>query len=160
MLEYKLDFLDDDVAAVHFTGKIREDIGAPLTKLMFELQNAKTVRFDFKEVDNMDSLGIRRWNIFLRELESVGQIFFENCSTSVISQINVTPSFLGPAKVRSFYTRYNCPTCNVTSEVLVNAETLPPGEFPEATACPKCQQLMETEELESEYFAFLLRAPC
>ena len=156
MLEYKIE-TQKERATVHFTGKITDDVGTPLSRLAFELKDATHIYFNFRNVRNLDSLGIRRWVLFLREVEQHAELFFEECTPEIVDQINVTPALLGQAFVSSFFTNYLCQGCSASSVTLTETKTLAKGAYPTPPTCSTCKTAMETEELESEYFQFLDR---
>lgn len=159
MLEYNINQIDEGEIRINFTGKIEDKISVPLTKLTCEIEDAKVIHFNFSQVHNMDSLGIRRWVMFLRELEVGRKLYFEDCTTDIINQINITPAFLGHAVVSSFYTKYLCTKCDATELILAKTADVPVDSYPEPPLCKTCREPMETEELESEYFHFLSRTP-
>ena len=93
---------------------------------------------------------------FLRGAAEGGRdIIFKECTPDVIMQVNMIPSFAGNAKIESFYCNYICETCDNTETVLLEVEKLPKNELPTSYGC-ECGAEMVTEELEDEYFAFLM----
>lgn len=156
-LEYRVKEADS-AAHVSMVGAINEDAELNLQALAGELAGKNQITFNFAQVKSVNSLGVRAWVIFLRSIEEGGRkVIFEECPPDIIMQINMIPSFLGKAKVRSFYTNYVCESCDVTQKVLIDAASLPPKTLPPSQQCPTCKSQMETEELEEEYFAFLMR---
>lgn len=155
-MEYKITE-ESGVAQVALAGAINEDAELNLQALTKELAGKSKVTFNFANVKSINSLGVRAWVMFLRGLDDGREISFQECPPDVIMQINMIPSFLGRARVGSFYTNYICENCDFTQKILIDTSTLKPKSLPPPQACPKCQTEMETEELEEEYFAFLVR---
>lgn len=144
---------------VTLSGVINEDAEIPLKDVAQNLEGATTICFNFKEVKSVNSLGVRAWVTFLRGVEAVQgrQVFFYECIPDIIMQINMIPSFLGRASIASFYVNYVSPATNKTHRVLIDTRELQPQTIPPAPNCPDTGTPMETEELEEEYFAFLMR---
>lgn len=158
-MEYGLTQTDDTVH-VALSGIINEDAEVSLQTLASKLGGATTVTFNFASVKSINSLGVRAWVQFLRTAEEGRNIIFEECVPDVIMQINMIPSFKDKATIKSFYTHYvreDCTQCQQPQKVLIETASLAPKSIPEPRTCATCNQEMETEELEDEYFAFLLR---
>lgn len=144
---------------VRLAGVINEDAEIPLKDATQNLEGATTVCFNFKDVKTVNSLGVRAWVTFLRAIDAVPgrQVYFYECIPDIIMQINMIPSFLGKARIASFYVNYVSPATNKTHRVLIDTNGLAPQAIPSAPNCPDTGTPMETEELEEEYFAFLMR---
>jgi hypothetical protein len=67
------------------------------------------------------------------------------------------PSFVGKAQIASFFVNYVSPATNKTHKILIETNNLEPQTIPPPPNCPETGTPMETEELEEEYFAFLMR---
>lgn len=148
---------NNGVAQVNLSGIINEDAELSLQKLATEIAEFKTVAFQFAQVRAINSLGVRAWVTFLRSIEDTRQLFFLECVPDVIMQINMIPSFQGKAVIQSFFVNYVSAATNKTHRVLIDTSNLPPKSMPTPPNCPDSGEPMETEELEEEYFAFLLR---
>jgi hypothetical protein len=144
---------------VTLSGVINEDAEIPLKDVAQNLENATMVIFNFKNVKTVNSLGVRAWVTFLRSVENIpGRVvYFAECIPDIIMQINMIPSFLGKASILSFYVNYVSPSTNKTHRVLIETKDLQPQTIPTPPNCPDTGSPMETEELEEEYFAFLMR---
>lgn len=147
----------DDGKIVSLVGVINEDSELSFKSLFSELKEGKKITFNFAQVKSINSLGVRAWVSFLRSLEDGKTILFSECTTDVIMQINMIPSFLGKAKVSSFYVNYICDICNKEEKKLFETASLPPKTIPPAPKCETDDCGMQTEELEDEYFVFLMR---
>lgn len=147
----------DDIKHVTLIGLINEDSEMSFKTLQGELHDDKIVIFNFSQVKSINSLGVRAWVSFLRAVEEGKQIEFKECTPDVIMQINMIPSFLGKAKVSSFYVNYICEVCNKKDKKLIETVQLNPHTIPKPPTCDQEDCGMQTEELEDEYFVFLNR---
>lgn len=147
----------DDGKVVNLVGLINEDSELSFKNLLIELQDAKKINFNFSQVKSINSLGVRAWVSFLRSVEDGRSIGFVECTPDIIMQINMIPSFLGKAKVSSFYVNYICEVCNKEERTLIETASLPAKTIPVAPKCSNDENPMQTEELEDEYFVFLMR---
>jgi len=158
-MEYLFAELNDHTWKFSLNGAINEDAEVVLQEIASSIKEkpGKDIIFHFSGVKTINSLGVRAWVQFVRSIEEHGTLFFEECTPDVIMQINMIPSFAGKASIVSFYTNYVCERCDLTKSVLIYTKDLPEGEMPSLKVCDECQDPMETEELEEEYFAFLVR---
>lgn len=146
-----------NVKMVTLMGVINEDSEMSFKALASELAGTKAVGFNFSQVKSINSLGVRAWVSFLRSIEEGRNIEFHECTSDVIMQINMIPSFLGKGAVKSFFVNYLCEVCNKEEKKLVETSSLPPKSIPAAPKCESDECGMQTEELEDEYFVFLMR---
>lgn len=144
-------------ARISLGGVINEDAEIPLQKIAGDLANFTSATFNFAHVKSINSLGVRAWVTFLRSIEDGREIVFEECVPDVIMQINMIPSFKGKAFIKSFHVNYVSPVTEKTQRILVETGSLQPKTMPTPPHCPDSGEPMETEELEEEYFAFLMR---
>lgn len=142
---------------VQYQGPIDAEAEVYLEQLIAKL--GSKISFDFKDVGSVNSCGVRSWINFMRELEkSNREIVFVNCTSEIVMQINMIPSFKGTATIRSVFGTYVCDECGHEKQVLFEeGKTLPTDGvdgLPDVQ-CDKCSAEMELEEMEEEYFAFL-----
>jgi hypothetical protein len=158
-VEFQVNTRGSGHASVNLVGAINEEADAKLRLLAEELKQFNRLEFIFERVSGINSLGVRAWVNFLRAIRGNGrEVVFSKCIPDIISQINMIPSFADGAKIDSFFVNYVCPTCEGGFSQLVQRNSLAPGMLPDEVKCPHCDAAtMETEELEDEYFAFLLR---
>jgi DNA-directed RNA polymerase subunit RPC12/RpoP len=85
------------------------------------------------------------------------KLILENCPPSIIEQVNHIKNFLGDNKIKSFYAPYFCSNCKTEHNIFFEVKNLPSQKMKEAPEikCPQCQEIMEFEEVEEEYFSFL-----
>jgi hypothetical protein len=158
-LDFRFNSLSPTAVGIELRGVLNEDAEVGLTKILSELKNFSEVHVSFENVSAVNSLGVRAWVNFMRGAQDGGRtIIFYRCSPDVVSQINMIPSFVGSAMIASFFVNYICPKCEHSEVSLVETKSLKPGQVPKEPQCSQCQSPMETEELEDEYFAFLLQA--
>lgn len=137
------------------SGGITEDAGAQLLALYND--SGRRCRFVFKDVQMINSNGIRAWMLFLRDFQTDRELELAECSPVIVSQINMLPSFIQRAKVVSLYVPYNCNNCKISNNVLLEAKDYPTStEELKPSRCKKCHgpTKVDTEE---EIFAFLAR---
>jgi anti-anti-sigma regulatory factor/DNA-directed RNA polymerase subunit RPC12/RpoP len=142
---------------VRITGPIDAEAEVHLMQLVPKLGGEVT--FNFRNVSEVNSCGVRSWINFLRELgKSNRAITYEECNGEIVMQMNMIPSFKGSAKVTSVFGNYVCDNCEHELEVLFKeGENLPSGEDIDLPSikCKECGEDMEFEEVEEDYFNFL-----
>lgn len=139
-----------------YIGSINEDSEVHLPPLLQTL--GKNVIVNFKQVETVNSCGVRAWITFMRDLEKGRQIIFEECTPEIVSQINMIPNFKGKADVQSLYGSYTCPNCgNHQLHLFTKGKNLPSSaqDGAEEVKCTKCQNKTELDELEEEFFAWI-----
>ncbi len=144
---------------IHYAGPINEDAEVHLGSLL--KGSAKKCTFNFKDVEYINSCGVRAWINFMRDFSKEREVSFEECTPEVVMQINMIPSFKGSAKVDSVFGSFACEKCGEKKSVLFeNGKNLPTPDHMEVEKikCPKCSSEMMMEELEDEYFAFTMVA--
>ena len=111
---------------------------------------------NFSEVTSINSCGIRNWVNFIKTV-SDRQISYEHCPPLIVRQLNMVPSFVGPAKVASVYAAYVCDACEHEKLVLVDASKFGFGnaQVEEVLKCDSCGKgEMEFDGHPKQYFAF------
>ena len=139
---------------VTLTGALTER--SNLGKLAGELAACKEIRFDLGGVARINSSGVREWLELMRALPATIAMQFENCSTSIVHQINLIRGFTGHAKVCSIRVPLVCAQCGREEAMTIAVER---GTVPAVptSRCAKCTREMELDDLAETYFAFLLR---
>ena len=147
---------EDDWELVTLSGHINEDAETSLAEMLDKL--AEKCVLNLKNVESVNSLGVRAWINFIREVEKNRSIVFEECTPEIIGQINMIPNFKGQAHIRSLYGSYVCESCGHEKLVLFkegdNMPDSPEADIDDVT-CDKCSETMEMEELEEEFFSWL-----
>lgn len=142
---------------VSLMGLINEDAELTFQQIKSEIKEEKKVVFNFSQIKSINSLGVRTWVSFLRSVEENREIVFAECTSDVIMQINMIPSFLGKGKVESFFVNYVCEICSKEEKKLVLTKDLPAHSIPAVPVCSAEDCGLQSEELEEEYFVFLTR---
>lgn len=144
----------DDVTFVKMGGVIDED--NELTDLTERIQ-AGTVVIDLGEIERINSCGVRDWVNWLTRLEKGGgRVVLVECSPAIVSQINLVNNFTGQGVVKSFFAPYFCQNCDREKVLLVEAAEMGPTPHRAPTCrCDECDGVMEFDDMEDSYFAFL-----
>ncbi len=113
------------------------------------------VVFDAAQVTYMNSLGVRAWCEFLRQLR-IGGYELHACSVAFILQAAMVRDVIGRGTVTSFFAPYRCVGCDHEEERLIQTAALVVASLePPAFACPSCGGALELDDLPERYFAFL-----
>ena len=157
-MKYKIE-KTDSCQKLSLEDDITEDSRTEFKELCDTLKNEPNLIVDFTKIKSINSLGVKNWVLFLRALEEQKtNITLTGCPPAIISQLNMIPSFKGNATVRSLFVKYICPKCTHSEIIFL---TLPEDfdltlKKPKTkNYCPQDHSLLETEELEEEYFRFL-----
>ena len=139
----------ENMRTVMLRGIIDEDANFdPLMKLHSPLV------INFSGVTSINSCGVRNWVNLLKDL-SGKEVFYEECPTLIVRQMNMVPSFVGGAKIVSVFAPYVCESCEKELALLVK-ETEFDGGVKEAFTCDACKKgEMEFDGRPDQYFAFL-----
>ncbi|MFK7824936.1 MAG: hypothetical protein AB8G05_12310 [Oligoflexales bacterium] len=154
-LTYRIE-IDQDHDIISFNGHINEDAEIALAGLKDQIN--RNCVFNLKEIKSINSCGVRAWINFIREADKNRTIIFEECPPEVVSQINMIPNFKGNSKIKSVYSSYICESCDFQKlELFQEGNNLPKStdEKLPIVHCPKCNDVMEMEELEEEFFGWL-----
>jgi anti-anti-sigma regulatory factor len=144
----------DDLSFVKLAGVIDED--NELTELTDKIHGG-TVVIDLREVERINSCGVRDWVNWLGRVESKNiEIVLVECSPAIVAQINLVNNFTGNGVVKSFYVPYFCPECDEEKVLLCETADMgaPPYEAP-ICRCDECDLVMDFDDMPDSYFAFL-----
>jgi hypothetical protein len=148
---------------VELYGEIDEN--ADFSELRRRLAGAVT--FHLADVRRINSVGVREWVNFVRELVSpasggrVTDLTFSHCSPAIVTQLNMIYNFRGQARVRSFLAPYACTACDAEEEQLLDVALhfAGPGPMkgkkPPSFPCERCGGAMELDDLPERYLSFL-----
>jgi anti-anti-sigma regulatory factor len=147
----------DDVTYAKLGGVIDED--NELVELTDRISPGMVV-IDLADIDRINSCGVRDWVNWLTRIERNGaRVVLVECSPSIVSQINLVNNFTGNGVVKSFYAPYFCPNCEREKVLLVEANELPPPPHRAPICrCDECDGVMDFDDMEDSYFAFLATA--
>lgn len=149
----------DGVCTLKIAGVIDED--NELVPLEGQLGGGPMV-LDLGEIERINSCGVRDWVNWLGRIEKIGaRLVFVNCSPAIVSQINLVHNFTANGIVKSFYAPYFCPRCKKEKLLRLEARDLaksaPIAKAP-TCRCDECDGVMDFDEMEESYFAFLNNA--
>lgn len=147
---------EKDFDRLVIVGPINEEAEVHLTKVKDQL--TRSIVINFRQVTYINSLGVRAWINFMRDL-SGKSIVFEECTPEIVNQINMIPNFRGNAIVKSVYGSFYCNQCDSTQEMLFEHDKnfpKPPAYEVQPPKCHKCgSDDTEFEEVEDAFFAFV-----
>ena len=111
------------------------------------------VVIDLSEVSRINSLGVRAWIYFIRDLEAMGQqLAFARLPPIIVSQMSMVSNFMGTKSlIRSVLAPYLCPTCNNEDLQLIELANGKAVHVSETSTCPKCRSTMEFDDLVAMY---------
>ena len=124
------------------------------------------------EVRRINSVGVREWVNFVRELlaapgggrAAISDLTFSHCSPAIVTQLNMIYNFRGQARVRSFLAPYVCAGCEHEEEKLLDVAVHFSGSGAQRLrqaptfACERCPGTMELDDLPERYLSFLADA--
>jgi len=147
----------EDITYVKLAGVIDED--NDLADVGDQVRNGTAV-IDLSEIERINSCGVRDWVNWLNKIESRGsRVVLVECSPAIVAQINLVNNFTGTGVVKSFFAPYFCPTCDREKVLLLETSELgtTPTNAP-TCRCDECDGVMEFDDMEDSYFAFLSTA--
>ncbi len=112
--------------------------------------------FNFKELNSINSCGVRSWVNFMKEISN-REVSYEECPPLVVRQMNMVPSFVGHARIVSVFIPYVCDGCEAEKLVLVDSGVFSGGkvQIEESFACDSCkEEEMVIDGNPEQYFAF------
>jgi anti-anti-sigma regulatory factor/DNA-directed RNA polymerase subunit RPC12/RpoP len=141
-----------DELIVEFQGSIDEDADF---KELIGLEQ-KLITFDFKQVNMINSCGIREWIKFIEKIPEKCTMTYTNCPQIIIEQINMVHGFIRKgATIKSFYAPYYCEKCGKESKIHLEADLVKNRKAPRAS-CPHCgSEDMDFDAIEAQYFSFV-----
>jgi anti-anti-sigma regulatory factor len=139
-------------------GAITEEAAGSFEAILHEIAGSKRsdVILNMADVAFMNSIGIQGWMGFLKKIDEPYKIMLEECSSEVVTHINLVLGFAQRAEVRSLFAPYTCPKCGKHASVFFLTSQISPEDYPKPPNC-ECGQVMEMDEPEDEFFAFLER---
>lgn len=147
---------EGDWEVITYIGPINEEAEVHLNRILGGL--GPKVKINFKQVSMVNSCGVRSWVNFMRDAEVDREIIYSECTSEIVMQINMIPSFRGKSEIESVYGSFICDDCGHSENRLFEqGKNMPASEDEEieAVSCIKCGSEMEMEELEEEFFAFI-----
>jgi anti-anti-sigma regulatory factor len=145
----------EDVSYVKLAGVIDEDneLGPMADRLV-----GPTAVINLGEIERINSCGVRDWVNWLGRVEKSGsRVVLVECSPAIVAQINLVNNFTGAGVVKSFFAPYYCPNCDLEKVLLCEARDFyDQSKFKSPTCrCDECDGVMDFDDMEESYFAFL-----
>ncbi|MBI1947885.1 MAG: hypothetical protein HYS27_19500 [Deltaproteobacteria bacterium] len=113
----------------------------------------KRVTVELSGVDRVNSFGVRGWIRFVKALSDAGvACTLDGVSVAMVRQMNMIPQARGGAAVRTIYAPYYCEQCDDERALTLAAGAT---SAPEQATCPSCGGVMEFDDVQATYFAFL-----
>lgn len=116
------------------------------------------VVLDLAEVRRINSVGVREWIRAMRAIPEPVEVFWDNVSPAMVTQLGMIANFHGHSRIRSFYAPYYCPACDLEQRYLLSVSAdlsdgqpvAPPRE------CPECTEPLVFDDIEEDYLGALL----
>ena len=157
--------LENEHLTVHLSGYINEN--CPIFGV--NLISVSELTIDLKDINYVNSIGIKNWIDWTHRLRPNLKINLINCPSLVVNQINMVDGFLpAQANVISFYVPYTCDDCSEEKKLLITngiefefgtESTKARYDLPTPMICPKCGAEMELDYLVAKFFKFLTYTP-
>ena len=151
----------EDTTIISFTGAIDEN--ADFTS--FKPVDTQHLILDLKEVNLLNSVGLRNWINWIRTLPNLEVIEMRNCTVAVINQVSVLEGFVPlNGVIHSFEVPYLCDSCETeiafwakrgTDYQERTADKDEWNKIPTQMECPKCGKTSEMDVIAAKYFRFL-----
>lgn len=135
---------------VELSGQINED------SEMQSLENlkAKKLVLNLKNVNHINSCGIREWIEFQKKHFSFEEIEYEECPQVIIEQMNIVAGFIHPnGKITSFFAPYYSEQEDKEYKILLKPNEVLDGKAPDKK--DSTGNSLEFDEIEAQYFNFL-----
>lgn len=144
--------VENGIEVVELVGDIDED--SDFSELV-ALLRGKEARLNLRGIARINSIGVREWVNFVREVGEGSKITLEECSPVVVTQLNMIANFAGAADIRSVVAPYVCDECGNEEDVLLEvAAVVADNDVLGTRPCGKCGATMELDDLPESYFAF------
>ncbi len=116
---------------------------------------------DLSTVRDVNNCGVRDWVKWRETVQGRGvAVVLVECSAAVVAKLNSVSNFNDGGFIKSFYVPYFCAACSTEKAMLVDMDEFRregPVRAP-TCRCDSCDQVMQFDDLEESYFAFVARA--
>lgn len=116
---------------------------------------------DLSTVRDVNNCGVRDWVKWRETVQGRGvAVVLVECSAAVVAKLNSVSNFNDGGYIKSFYVPYFCAACSTEKAMLVDMDEFR-GEHPvhaPTCRCDSCDQVMQFDDMEESYFAFVARA--
>jgi hypothetical protein len=120
---------------------------------MLNLQGEELI-LDLKEINLINSCGIRDWIEFQKSNFNFDVVVYKNCPQVIIEQMNIVAGFIHPqGKIESFYAPYYSESNDEEIKVLLTPSEVVDGKAPIKKT--DSGEELEFDDIEAQYFNFL-----
>lgn len=143
----------DGTSHYQLEGVINEEA---VLSFMSEIPEGPVV-INTKNVERINSCGVREWIQALKTVPEGAQISYEECSAAFLDQVNMISNFIGNGKIKSIYIPYVCESCDAKQDKLIDLDECLQDdelELPELS-CSDCDEDMELGDDPDQLFSFL-----
>ena len=135
---------------VNLSGQINEDSEMGDLK---DLKGKKLI-LNLKNINHINSCGIREWIEFQKEHLVFDEIEYEECPQVIIEQMNIVAGFIhANGKITTFYAPYYSEGEDKEYKILLSPSEVLDGKAPEKK--DDSGNILEFDEIEAQYFNFL-----
>ena len=118
---------------------------------------AENIVLELSGITDFNSCGVREWVFLIKDLGSLGNLTFTNCSISMVDQFNMVPESIGTGRVQSFFAPYVCED-HGEAEILLDAandKTHIDNHLAPDRPCSRCQKPLIFDAMADSYFLFM-----
>jgi hypothetical protein len=143
---------------IFLSGDINEH--ADFGRLAKELPASGTLQFDLREVQSINSCGVREWMQFMRQFISGRALVMVRCSPAIVLQLNSVHNFRGAARIESVVAPYVCGKCgneeehvlDLARDVVVDKDK---SMHVPSFRCAECSTALEFDDVPERYLRFI-----
>lgn len=141
----------DGVKHLHLSGVIDE-----FSDLSFLGHLEGEVVIHLGGVRRINSFGVRLWIDGVRAIPAESNVVYVDVPVPLVEQMNMIHDFFGRGRVESFVAPMACSSCGRTETVLFRVVECTRDEVVRLQSqCGACDALMELDDIEEQYLAFL-----
>jgi hypothetical protein len=130
-------------------GKINEASVLP------SLSNDKNLILNLEKVESINSIGVKTWMNWLKELEKCESYTFSKVPRILIDQCNMIKDFIPSNKITSFEVPYFCDSCETQNRVFLEVVNRRHPLVETSVPCKTCGKSCEMDVIPNSYFKFL-----
>lgn len=135
---------DSQASVVVLSGDIDERVTEGLAEISSRVK-APVVAFDCDDVQNINSIGIRQWMLFMATFGAQRKLSFRRCPPQLVDYATMLPRLFGSGKVESLYLSFYCEPCQHSCRALVEFARLAADRAAAANRCPRCASELSTD---------------
>ena len=133
-----------------FSGSLNEQA----TLEDFDFATAESILIDLKDIQAINSVGVRTWLGFARKLPKDKKVIFQNLPKVWVDQCNMIKNFIPEnLQIESLEIPYFCETCEKTTKVNTAASQI--EKVSPVMDCASCKKSAILDILPEQYFKFL-----